>query len=30
VLEVGNVIFSDNSAALLSNDVVRKAYLGEH
>jgi branched-chain amino acid transport system ATP-binding protein len=29
VLEVGNIIFSDESAALLSNDVVRKAYLGE-
>ncbi len=30
VLEVGEVIFTDQSQTLLSNDVVRKAYLGEH
>jgi branched-chain amino acid transport system ATP-binding protein len=30
VLEVGEVVFSDASETLLSNDVVRKAYLGEH
>jgi branched-chain amino acid transport system ATP-binding protein len=30
VLEVGNIIFTDKSDALLSNDAVRKAYLGEH
>ena len=30
VLEVGEVIFTDQSETLLNNDVVRKAYLGEH
>ncbi len=30
VLEVGEVVFTDSSETLLSNDVVRKAYLGEH
>jgi len=30
VLEVGEVVFTDVSDALLNNDVVRKAYLGEH
>ena len=30
VLEVGEVVFSDRSETLLNNDVVRKAYLGEH
>ena len=30
VLEVGDITFSDNSQALLSNDAVKKAYLGDH
>ncbi len=30
VLEVGEVVFTDKSETLLSNDVVKKAYLGEH
>lgn len=29
VLEVGEITFSDSSIALLNNDAVRKAYLGE-
>jgi branched-chain amino acid transport system ATP-binding protein len=30
VLEVGEITHSDSSQALLTNDAVRKAYLGEH
>jgi branched-chain amino acid transport system ATP-binding protein len=30
VLEVGEITYSDTSQALLNNDAVRKAYLGEH
>ena len=30
VLEVGEVVFTDVSESLLNNDIVRKAYLGEH
>ncbi len=30
VLEVGDITYSDTSQALLNNDVVRKAYLGDH
>lgn len=30
VLEVGEITYSDSSAALLTNDAVRKAYLGDH
>lgn len=30
VLEVGEITLSDTSQALLSNDGIRKAYLGEH
>ena len=30
VLEVGEITHSDTSQALLTNDAVRKAYLGEH
>lgn len=30
VLEVGEITHSDSSQALLNNDAVRKAYLGEH
>jgi len=30
VLEVGTIAYVDSAAALLSNDAVRKAYLGEH
>ena len=29
VLEVGNIVFSERSEALLKNDAIRKAYLGE-
>lgn len=30
VLEVGEITYADTSQALLSNDAVRKAYLGDH
>ena len=30
VLEVGEITHSDSSQALLNNDAVRKAYLGDH
>jgi len=30
VLEVGEIVLADKSQALLTNDAVRKAYLGEH
>lgn len=30
VLEVGEITYTDSSQALLNNDAVRKAYLGEH
>lgn len=30
VLEVGEITYSDSSEALLNNDAVRKAYLGDH
>lgn len=30
VLEVGEITYTDTSRALLNNDAVRKAYLGEH
>ncbi len=30
VLEVGEIILTDKSSELLTNDAVRKAYLGEH
>ncbi len=30
VLEVGEITLTDSASALLTNDAVRKAYLGEH
>jgi len=30
VLQTGAIIFSDSAASLADNEMVRKAYLGEH